>query len=250
MINNWETQEEKIEIGKAKLVLADSTKIQWKRTKDEKALVILDPPYDEWRKADIYRGVEAETKIAFCSPQSRHETEKALGKPKTELVWYFKDGRWVSNNLPRITHNYIYVYGETGDAFVGERQETNPQKKGYGAIGKDGKEELGERIYVPNEHKQLNSVLEFPRNMRYFGAWGKPQNMFYRLIKWINPDVVIDPYMGSGSIGLATLLLDKKYIGIEINEEFYRLAVETIEDSQRQVDMFRGQITICNSDNI
>jgi len=204
---------------------------------NKKTLTILDPPYDKW--AETINPQFSNSIIALCSPQSRHETEIVLGKPKTELVWYFKDGRWVSNNLPRITHNYIYVYGETGNAFVGERQETTPQKKGYGAIGKDGKEQLGKRIYTPKENKQLNSVMEFPRNMREFGAWGKPKDMFYRLIKWINPDIVVDPYMGSGTIGVATLSLEKKYIGIEIDESTFKKAVRTIEDSQRQVDMFK-----------
>ena len=63
--------------------------------------------------------------------------------------------------------------------------------------------------------------------------------MFYRLIKWINPDIVVDPYMGSGTIGVATLSLEKKYIGIEIDESTFKKAVRTIEDSQRQVDMFK-----------
>ena len=75
----------------------------------DNCLVIYDPPYDEW---DQVINVEATSKIAFTSPQRRHETENILGKPRNEIVWFFKDGRWVSKNLPRITHNYIFIYGK------------------------------------------------------------------------------------------------------------------------------------------
>ena len=93
----------------------------------DNCLVIYDPPYNEW---DQVINVEATSKIAFTSPQRRHETEQQLGKPRNEIVWFFKDGRWVSKNLPRITHNYIFIYGKTSDAAVGCDQEIKTMKKG------------------------------------------------------------------------------------------------------------------------
>ena len=182
--------------------------------KDKKSLVIYDPPYDEW---DQVLTVECATKIAFTSPQRRHETESVLGKPRNEVVWFFRDGRWVSKNLPRITHNYIYVYGQTGDCAVGEKQEIKTMKKGYVSIGKDN---LGERIYTTKPRKHLNSVLEFPRNMKN-GSWGKPVGLLKNLIEWINPDIVFDLYMGTGSAGKACKELNIDYVGIEIDAEIF-----------------------------
>jgi len=205
---------------------------------NEKTLLILDPPYDKWDKFKFLSCDDADSIIAFCSPQSRHNTESVLGKPKTEIVWFFKDGRWVSNNLPRITHNYIYVYGKTHNAFVGELQNQKSMSKGSGAIGKDGGDVLGKRIYRPNKQKQLNSVLEFPKNMKNFGAWGKPQEMFTQIINWIDPDVVIDLFMGSGSVGIAALNAGKKYIGIESDEQVFLQAKKAIVRSQQQQDFF------------
>lgn len=195
--------------------------------KKNNCLVILDPPYDEWKNV---KKIKAETIIAFCSPQSRHFVEKIYGFPRTEIVWYFKDGRWVSNNLPRITHNYIYVYGKTNSAFVGCEQETKPQKKGFGAIGKDGKKELGKRTYYPKKNKQLNSVIEFPRNMRSYGSWSKPKDMFKQLINWINPPFVYDCFAGSGSVGVACYELNINYSGIEINDEIYNIAKKRLDN--------------------
>lgn len=47
---------------------------------------------------------------------------------------------------------------------------------------------------------------------------------------WTNEgDVVLDPFMGSGTTGLAALQLNRKFIGIEMNEEYYNLSKERIE---------------------
>lgn len=46
---------------------------------------------------------------------------------------------------------------------------------------------------------------------------------------WSNEgDVVLDPFMGSGTTGLAALELNRKFIGIEMNEEYFNLSKERI----------------------
>ena len=45
--------------------------------------------------------------------------------------------------------------------------------------------------------------------------------------------VVIDPYMGSGTTGVACVNLDRDFIGIEIDEHYYNIAKERIEQAQR-----------------
>jgi len=51
----------------------------------------------------------------------------------------------------------------------------------------------------------------------------KPINLLKHIIKIATKenDVVFDPFMGVGSIGIASLLLNRKFIGIEINKEYY-----------------------------
>ena len=41
-------------------------------------------------------------------------------------------------------------------------------------------------------------------------------------------DVVLDPFMGSGSTGVSCELLNRKFIGIELSEEYYALAKNRI----------------------
>lgn len=43
-------------------------------------------------------------------------------------------------------------------------------------------------------------------------------------------DVVLDPFMGAGSTGVATLESGRKFIGIEIDKKFFDVAKERIEE--------------------
>lgn len=46
--------------------------------------------------------------------------------------------------------------------------------------------------------------------------------------------VICDPYMGSGSTGVAALRLGKRFIGVEIDRRYFDVACERIENEQRQ----------------
>lgn len=46
--------------------------------------------------------------------------------------------------------------------------------------------------------------------------------------------VICDPYMGSGSTGVAALRLGKRFIGIEMDQRYFDIACERIENEQRQ----------------
>jgi len=51
---------------------------------------------------------------------------------------------------------------------------------------------------------------------------------------------VLDPFMGSGSTGVACVTQDRKFVGIEANPEHFESACKRIEDAQRQSDLFIG----------
>lgn len=46
--------------------------------------------------------------------------------------------------------------------------------------------------------------------------------------------VVLDPFMGSGTTGVACMNLGRKFIGIELEEKYFDIACERIENAQRQ----------------
>ena len=49
-----------------------------------------------------------------------------------------------------------------------------------------------------------------------------------------NPSSVLDPFMGSGSMGVSCANLGRKFIGIEIEPRYFAIACERIENAQRQ----------------
>ena len=53
-----------------------------------------------------------------------------------------------------------------------------------------------------------------------------------------NPNTILDPFMGSGSTGVAAVQMDRKFIGIEIDNKYFDIACKRIEDAQRQQRMF------------
>lgn len=53
-------------------------------------------------------------------------------------------------------------------------------------------------------------------------------------------EVVLDPFMGSGTTGVAALQLGRDFIGIEKDPRWFDVACKRIEDAQRQGDLFVG----------
>ena len=49
---------------------------------------------------------------------------------------------------------------------------------------------------------------------------------------------ILDPFMGSGTTGVAAVKLGRKFIGIEIEPKYFDIAVRRIEAALRQPDMF------------
>jgi site-specific DNA-methyltransferase (adenine-specific) len=102
----------------------------------------------------------------------------------------------------------------------------------------------GELAYT-NMKKALRSFSAHP----FEGlAGGKnrehPTQKPLQLMKWCieqcknNPDTILDPFMGSGTTGVAAVQMGRKFIGIEREPKYFEIACKRIEDAQRTFDMF------------
>ena len=68
----------------------------------------------------------------------------------------------------------------------------------------------------------------------------KPIGQWKRLLKRVTRDqeTVLDPFMGSGTTGVACVKLGRKFIGIEIDEGYFDIACRRIEDAVSRPDLF------------
>lgn len=93
--------------------------------------------------------------------------------------------------------------------------------------------------------KEYNPELRYPTNLIKFSSMTGDCNNLNRLhptqkpvelLEWLiktytnEDDVVLDNCMGSGSTGVAALNLHRKFIGIELDEKYFKIAKERIEN--------------------
>jgi site-specific DNA-methyltransferase (adenine-specific) len=72
---------------------------------------------------------------------------------------------------------------------------------------------------------------------------GHPTQKPLALMKWCieqagNPERILDPFMGSGTTGVAAIQMGRKFIGIERDPKYFDIACERIENAQRQQSLF------------
>ena len=128
------------------------------------------------------------------------------------LTWHKTNPVPTCNNKYLSDTEYILFFREKGVKIYG----TYETKKKY---------------YVTPTNKEDKKIYKHPTI--------KPLNIIENLI--INSsqenDVVLDCFMGSGTTGAACKKLNRKFIGIEIDENYYEIAKNRIEDKE-QISLF------------
>ena len=59
-----------------------------------------------------------------------------------------------------------------------------------------------------------------------------PQEIVVNILNNIQGDVVLDPFMGSGTTGVACKNLNRNFIGMELDENYFNMAKERIENHE------------------
>ena len=230
-------------IGLADLYLGDCREIL--PTLGRVGAVITDPPYGEQTHANAKsnRGsTDGRKAIDFASltpdelrqifhlcavlcdrwtvatMEWRHIAEFDKAPPDgMELVRF---GVWVKTNpMPQISADRP-AQGWEGIAYM---HATDGKKKQWNAGGSHGNY-IGPVITDGNH------------------PTGKPLPMFSRFVQNFTheSDIVLDPFMGSGTTGVAAVQMGRRFIGIERDPKYFEIACKRIEDAQRIEDMFVG----------
>jgi DNA modification methylase len=83
-------------------------------------------------------------------------------------------------------------------------------------------------------------VVANNRNLEKRHPCPRPLDQVRHIVnQWAPPEsTVLDPFMGSGTTGVACAKLGRRFIGIEIDPGYFDIAVERIREAYRQPDMF------------
>lgn len=219
-------------------------------------LILTDPPYAEtgnkWDKfidfprflAECERVLKPEGALVMTSTTRLASKVIPMAEHlyKYDLVWVKDNGTNAPNvNLqPFRVHELILVFGK-GRVTNGKRtpMKYNPQKtsgKAYtqksGKVSENWKGGLKNVVTVNDGDRHPLTVQKWTRD-RGLHPTQKPVAMFEWLMATYTDegDTVLDPFMGSGTTGVACVNLDRKFIGIELDENYFKIAEDRIKES-------------------
>ncbi len=150
-----------------------------------------------------------------------------------DLVWNKNCGTnfLLANKQPMKSHEMIYVFSKKG-AFYNRIDHAVEGKDAYKPVGNYGNRQsntFGNGLLRTKVSKDDNtrcplSVINFPYNRSKLHPTCKSIDLYKWLIeRYSNEgDMVLDPTAGSFNSGRACIELNRQYIGMEMDENFYK----------------------------
>ena len=97
---------------------------------------------------------------------------------------------------------------------------------------------------LPGAVRQFRWLWSGPYQQERETRW-HPTQKPVALMKWClgfmpAAKTILDPFMGSGTTGVAAVQMGRNFIGIEREQKYFDIACKRIEDAERQGDLFIG----------
>jgi len=205
----------KIEIGDATLYLGDCMDIL--PTLDKVDAVITDPPYGIGQDggAQRTRGSKRTNgeKMGWDNQRPSKEVFDAIQNyGDVQIIW---GGNYFADYLPA-SMGWLYWEKRMGGDFA------------------DGE------LAWTSQHKALRQFCYYKKNKGDEHPTQKPIELMLWCIEQCKniPKTILDPFMGSGTTGVAAIQMGRKFIGIEREPKYFEIACKRIEQASKQVDMF------------
>lgn len=182
--------------------------------------------------------------------------DKVLGSSnlkmlKYEWIWEkpMATGRLNCNFAPMKAHENILIFSKSVACYVKNSDNAMfyiPQMtegKPYKAIS--GRASTNYDTKWSKEQLTINEGTRYPRDVQKFAhdkdklhPTQKPVALLEYLIKTYTNEnmLVLDNCMGSGSTGIACLNTNRKFIGFELDEEYFEIAKKRIEDRSNELE--------------
>ena len=151
-----------------------------------------------------------------------------------EIIWNKSAGAGIStawgsfqsasNPILGDVHEYILIFSKGN--YKRERDK-NEKEFRYDNISKEEFIEWTKSIWTmnPESAKRIGHPAPFPEEL---------PNRLIKLFSFTN-DIVIDPFMGSGTTAIAAIKNSRNFVGYEINEEYINLANNRIENLKEKI---------------
>ena len=106
-------------------------------------------------------------------------------------------------------------------------------------VDKKYKKQVASTFNLWEGGKQKKNTLKYRRDYDGYHPTQKPVLLLEDLIKTFSNkgDLVADLTMGSGSTGVACKNTGRRFIGIELDEEYFKIATERIETHEKQLSL-------------
>ena len=235
--------------GNARLILADCiTALNDKHiinaVRNEKVVIVTDPPFNVCYHYKGYKDNLPEDeyyemlKIVFTNysipfvvihyPEALYRIAYTVGMFPDKVV------SWTYNSNTARQHRDIGFFGILPDFRQVKQPYKNPNDRRIKALMEKGK--TGCRLYDWWNVNQVKNVSKKEINHPCV----MPLEVMKNIVGILPDDItVLDPFMGSGTTGVACAELGRKFIGIEIEPEYFELAQERIK-AAHHMEMLEG----------
>jgi len=157
-----------------------------------------------------------------------------------ELIWKkSKCGSpLTAKYMPLKKHENILVFGESAAYYEPQMQKGKPYKRKYTPNKANNMNYGIKGVQADNKGtRHPTTILDFPQKWRrqdQLHPTQKPVELMEFLVKSYCPEngVVLDFTMGSGSTGVACRNTNRNFIGVEIDENYYNIAKDRIENGK------------------
>jgi len=163
-----------------------------------------------------------------------------------ELIWEKPNpsNPLLANKQPLKNHENICVFYKKQPNFNPnkiirlQKDKRKQKKKEIGVF-----ETTGQKRIIPSTDKEYKlgmSVLFFNREQTGFHPTQKPLDLLRTLIRMFTSknEVILDNTMGSGSTGVACIIENRNFIGIEKKKNYFDIATNRIKEEQTQTKLF------------
>lgn len=230
-------------------------------------LVLTDPPYGttacKWDSIiplepmwkELKRVTKPNSAIVLFGqePFSSHLRLSNLDWFKYDWIWEKSKcgSAFTSKYRPQSKHEIISIFGKGRVNYYPQMEEGEPYKRTRKV--NNGDKPNNHKLGVTSESETVNTGYRYPSTVQFFQQkWRrqdqlhptqKPVDLMEYLIKTYSNegDVVLDFTFGSGTTGVACVNTNRKFIGIEQDEGYLKIAQDRIQKAQEAVSQTEPQ---------